>query len=84
MTVDAVGDDEPIVVTTHCYRVRLNQVLGNTPFTIRAPSLSDAAITYAPGQTAILEARFYDGQTIGYIAVDTGSATFQVMCEGDW
>ena len=84
MTVNNVGDREPVTVVNRCHKVEIRELPSISPkqfyMVSDVPSGGVAAEVY-PATEFIFDAyprgRFAPGETVGYVESETGTTTFQ-------
>jgi hypothetical protein len=80
-TVDAVGDDEPVIAQSPCFRITIfeDAQAGTANYTVRKPDPGSTAITIPAGAKHVFErlhgSAFSKGQIVGYVAAASGSFT---------
>ena len=85
LTVDAIGDDEPITVQNPagCEEIEIyeNAQAATLDLRVRAPERTSPQVTVPAGRRYIFRptvgktGRFQYGETVGYVSVPSGSLT---------
>jgi hypothetical protein len=76
--VDAVGADEPVIAQSNCDEIEIFEQgqAGTANYTVREHSTAASAIEVPAGAKYTFKGDFRKGQTVGHVALASGSANF--------
>lgn len=83
-TVDAVGQDEPVIAQSDCMEIQVVEDAGGATanYTVRRPFRTSPAVTVLGGVPYTFKnggSGFTKGSIAGYVALLSGSASFAQM-----